>query len=114
MGQIAASEPPAYAPFGTPRHFTHCIAPLFGPSGMGRLCACTCTSKNSAQVDPKRLRARIQKAIAIIDEITASPEAFKAWLNTDPVSGWGAIALAVDIQPARPIHFRSSESTILL
>jgi hypothetical protein len=38
-------------------------------------------------VDPKRLRSGIQKAIAIIDEITASPKAFKAWLNTDPV--WG-------------------------
>lgn len=38
-------------------------------------------------VDPARLRSGLQKAIAIIDEMTASPESFKASLNQDPV--WG-------------------------
>merc|ERR1719321_1810429 len=44
---------------------------------------------SEAAVDPARLRQGLEKAIAIIDEMTASQDAFKAALVNDPV--WGEV-----------------------
>lgn len=44
---------------------------------------------SEAAVDPARLRKGLEMAIQVIDEMTASPEAFKAALVSDPV--WGEV-----------------------